>query len=91
MVYAAKLAFAAATLSLISTLLPSKGFAFARGGGAVASCSDPRLMKRFSTAGEAHAYCPQFASEFYDVGVTYDYGFGQYTCSCYWKGSQGGR
>ena len=59
--------------------------------GQIASCSDPRLMVRFSTAQQAYGYCSQYASEYYDVGTTYDHGYGQYTCSCYWKGQQGGR
>ncbi len=49
----------------------------------VGSCSDPLLMKRFATSEEAFSYCGQLTSYQVAIGVTYDYGYRKYTCSCY--------
>ena len=49
----------------------------------VTSCSNQVLWKKFATSDQAYAHCSQFSSGFISVGVTYDYGYKAYTCSCY--------
>ncbi len=50
----------------------------------VSSCADPLLFKRFAAEEQASAYCGQLNGNYQvSIGVTYDYGYRAYTCSCY--------
>lgn len=59
----------------------------------VSSCASPVLMKRFPTAQQAGAHCLAFSNpvnQHLQIGVTYDWGYKAYTCSCYENNQNGG-
>lgn len=76
---------------VILSLVFSAGTAVAKDSrSSVTSCSDSRLNVLFATEAAAANYCSSFSNSWVTVGVTYDYGRGAYTCSCYESGDNGG-
>lgn len=57
----------------------------------VTSCIDPLVMKRFRTEAEASAHCGSIGSPYLHIGVTYDYGYRAFICSCYDNHQNGGQ
>jgi hypothetical protein len=57
----------------------------------VTSCSDHVLFKRFKSEEQAYAHCGSLVSNYQlSIGVTYDWGYRAYTCSCYNNDNGGG-